>query len=348
MSDTISLNTPIDRTLIQTELTITQVYSNTNPYLYKTLTSTNQLYLLKGYRIPLENSNEGKDNLMKLIRELSEINSEYNFYKIASIFNLHFVKALGIEYSLTSSHLFVEILFEHPGDKLSFTDELDSDRIYELMKQSADVLSFIQSAGMEWSVDNVFFDKTTNLLKVVKSHTRNDGCFIPPEVLRGETRNSVSDVYCWAMSLYSLVLNKTEDNFKYKALDKVNHEKFIDSLKADMRALKGDELKRNLVIEEMVKALSYNPQERPTSTQIRNRMQEFSGSDSLETKHKQKLIELLAIKDKVKNSCVIEANEAEVNNLMNLGDSMLKYLKGKKREYEVISNSLIKIRKLPE
>jgi serine/threonine protein kinase len=241
------------------------------------------------------------------------------------------------------------MLFEHPGDQLS-SDEFDSDKVYELMKQSADALSFIQSVGMDWSVsvDNAFFDKTMNVLKMIKGQTKSDDSLMPPEVLRGEARSSAVDVYCWAMSLCSMILNKTEEGFKCKANNKESHDKFIDSLKTDMRGLKGDERKKNVVIEEIVRALNYNPHDRPSFTQIRNRLKEFSGDDSLETKHKQKLIELLALKDKVKNSCVIEANEAEVNNLMNLGNSMLKYLKDKKREHEIISKSLVTNRKLSE
>eukprot|EP00826_Nyctotherus_ovalis_P038227 TRINITY_DN3571_c0_g3_i1.p1 TRINITY_DN3571_c0_g3~~TRINITY_DN3571_c0_g3_i1.p1 ORF type:complete len:765 (-),score=221.09 TRINITY_DN3571_c0_g3_i1:1027-3321(-) len=352
MTDITSLQTSIANNL---QATITKTYNNANPWLYL-LTSSTKQYLLKSYKIPLENSNSSQGNVMELVSRLSEIHREYDFYRVGSMLSEHIVRPLKIEYALKgSSELCVEILLEYPGEQVSQLNETDVDICFELMRQSAHAMSFghsVEEACLNIRLDSTFFDKETGTLKVLKGHTRSAAYTMSPEVLKEEIpyeSSTAAEVYSWAMSFYSMMLNKTEEELKrevnsYKLRGRESYERFIEGLRRETQGLRGNDLRKSVMVEELVKALSYEPKERPSMTEIRDRLQEVAKNRPSEAEHKQKLLELLALKEKPKSDTVIEANEEEINNLMNVGNSMLKYLKDKKREYEIIKNCQDEIR----
>lgn len=287
---------------------------------------------------------------MELVSKLGEVHKEYNFYRVGSMLSEHVVRPLKMEYALKgSSELCVEILLEHPGEQVSQLNETDVDNCFELMRQSAHAMSLghsLEEACLNVRLDSTFVSRETGTLKVLKGYARSAAYTMPPEVLKEEVpyeSSTAAEVYVWAMSFYSMMLGKTEEELKrevngYKLRGKESYERFIEGARRELQGLRGSELKKSAALEELVRALSYEPRERPSMAEIRDRLQEAAGSKASEAEHKQKLVELLGLKEKPRSDTVIEANEGEINNLMNVGNSMLKYLKDKKREYETISS----------
>jgi serine/threonine protein kinase len=109
--------------------------------------------------------------------------------------------------------------------------------------------------------------------------------FSPPEVLQLNEETSrcqksmleTSDVYSWAISFYSLLLKKSQNDLreeanKYKLSDKSAYSMFLHEVEAELKSIRvtqdQDEQKLKAITEELIKILNYNPDERPKMEDI--------------------------------------------------------------------------------
>jgi serine/threonine protein kinase len=128
--------------------------------------------------------------------------------------------------------------------------------------------------------------KSAELREKVKSITR---VFSPPEILKlneGAVKSQESiletvDVYSWAMSFYSLLLKKSQSDLeeevrKFKLSDEENYSSFLDEVEIGLKNIKlnqnQDEQKLNIITEELLRTLKYNPHDRPKMKEIAARM----------------------------------------------------------------------------
>jgi serine/threonine protein kinase len=284
---------------------------------------------------------ESRGRFMKTLWEVGEVFQEYCFAKVGSVFNEHFVKPLIMDYNLElatdsnpNSYLFIEMIYEHGGKSL---DELGLDNvteIYNLMQQSADAFNLLHEAAITHiniKPANMIYNRDTDILKIMDmgiSHEYDTmsklyksteleeklksliPVFSPPEILKLNERNvqfqesipETVDVYSWAMSFYSLLLNKTQSDLetevnKFKLNDETDYLPFLNEVKIGLKNIKVDqdqeEQKLNIITEELIKTLSYNPDERPKMKDIAAKMKQ----DILFSSNKQSSEQILSVKE---------------------------------------------------
>ena len=353
-----SMQTSIDLKLLNSKLKIDKTYKDGDQYIYRLIKpgrteKENHYYILKGYKIPVENINDNLGKFMQFINKINCIYKEYYFFKIASSISPYFGKPLGIDTTTkslpSSSIMIIEILFEDGGESISRFTKVTVDLAYDLMRQSADAISLLNNMDifqLEINSENLCYDKGSGLLKIMNMEINTNDLF--PLMTTQEKQKDSSDSYSWGILFYCILLNKpnevTKNEFqKHKMNSKSDYMKHIECIKKNIACLKGNDAKKNFITEQITSALSFDPKDRLKMFVIQQRIQEFSKKEgimtsSIEMSHKQKLKKLLSLESDIKIETVIEVNEGEVNNLMNLGNSMLKYLKDDKIEYKLIGN----------
>jgi len=329
------LKTKVDEKLFKTRATITKRLTTGEHYTYL-IKAKGTSYLLKGYTICLEHLKPGdlstKTRFMEALSHIGEAYQEYFFYKIASIFNLHFIKALGFDYDiqlaqeeLSFSYVHFEIIFEFSGELLSEIPDLSFTTIYNLMRQSANALSILHNTNVlpyDIKPSNLLYDKSKNLLGVLNMGNNNDTLeFTAPEILLADSKKDTSnlrsvipyaDVYSWGMTFYSLVLSKNQCDLineakRYKLGTEDDHMKFLAVVASGLKKikLKDEEEKMMGVVEkELLKALNYRAEKRPSINEIIAEFKKFEKEEkikiaysNIEQQNRSRLIELLAIED---------------------------------------------------
>jgi serine/threonine protein kinase len=215
----------------------------------------------------------------------------------------------------SDSYLFIETIYEH-GEKSLNKLELGIDKIYNLMQQSADAIALLHDMDIthfDIKPTHMTYNDDTNILKVIdmenlyeyskmsemyKETTKLEDkikslrfTFYPPEVLKlkkGVLKSKefifenigTIDVYCWAMSFYSLLLKKSQgevniDVDKLQLNNEEDYSKFLNEIETKLKSIKATQYEENqlkVIIEELMKALSYNPEKRPKMKDIIKRM----------------------------------------------------------------------------
>lgn len=265
-----------------------------------------------------------RENFIEFVASIMEACQEFTFSKFLSTLNSHFAKPLILDYDialpdieLSYPFLFLEVIFEHGGQCLNRIEEMDVGLVYNLMRQSASAFSLLHAIGvMHFDIkpENMVYDQEEDLLKVIdmgstfgsnttrsvykptldldgklKSHTP---IYSAPEVLQYLEGTSAAnsfilgsiDTYAWAMSFYSLLLNKDQDALeveieKFKLKDENSYSKFLLQLKSrlgGMQPAMGEEQKKFKVIaRELLTGLSFRPEKRPKMDDIIDRMKKF-------------------------------------------------------------------------
>eukprot|EP00826_Nyctotherus_ovalis_P021433 TRINITY_DN16915_c0_g1_i2.p1 TRINITY_DN16915_c0_g1~~TRINITY_DN16915_c0_g1_i2.p1 ORF type:complete len:257 (+),score=55.99 TRINITY_DN16915_c0_g1_i2:73-843(+) len=165
---------------------------------------------------------------------------------------------------------------------------------------------------------SVFYNKDANLLKVMsmegvsqkteglKSIEGKTGAitpaYAPPEVLRIQRGLSkvpnirISsygvDVYCWAMTFYSLMLNRDNEELerecvKYKLGTERGYKKFTELVREKLDSVKAGGKVEELAKKILLPALEYRPSDRPTMGKIVNEIQNFEQVKGEESRHEE-------------------------------------------------------------
>jgi serine/threonine protein kinase len=248
-----------------------------------------------------------------VLENIRGIFQEYYFTKVASVFSKHFAKPLIMDYAIelssssdSDSYLFIETIYEHEGESLNKVELTNISEIYNLMQQSADALSILHEASITYfgiKPAHMVYNRSKDVLKVIdmdnsyeysmvselQNNMKIKFIFCPPEVLqlkKGTVKNKelilgTVDVYCWAISFYSLLLKKAQGDLRKKA-DKFNlnnestYSKFLDEVETELKNIKvnqdQEQKKLEVITEELIKALSYNPEKRPMMKDIAEKM----------------------------------------------------------------------------
>eukprot|EP00826_Nyctotherus_ovalis_P020047 TRINITY_DN16261_c0_g1_i7.p1 TRINITY_DN16261_c0_g1~~TRINITY_DN16261_c0_g1_i7.p1 ORF type:complete len:409 (-),score=118.02 TRINITY_DN16261_c0_g1_i7:100-1326(-) len=293
---------------------------------------------------------ESCERFTEALTTISDIYQEYYFSKIASVFSQHFAKALEMDMNLklapndySMTYLYIEIMFEHGGDSLNHLGNFDVTSLYNLMRQSASALSLLHSTGithLDIKPANMVYNKSADLLKIIdmggsfgygisnklysptidmggkiKELTRE---FSPPEVLkleRGQMPGNqmiigTVDVYCWAMTFYSILLSKTpaqlqhEANY-YKLSTEKEYNNFLKSVGSELEELAikdADKKKRDFIVGELFRGLCFKPEKRSKMPEVVERMKEFEKLEGLklnyfkvDKEYKKKLAKILML-----------------------------------------------------
>jgi hypothetical protein len=182
--------------------------------------------------------------------------------------------------------------------------------------KSTDLLKIIDMGGsFGYGVSDKLYSPTIDMRAKIKELTRE---FSPPEVLkleRGQTPINqliigTVDVYCWAMTFYSLLLSKPpvqlqhEANY-YKLQTEKEYNNFLKLVGSELEGLSiedKDKKKRDFIVSELFKGLCFKPEKRSKMPEIVERMKEFERHENLrleylkiDKEYKKKLMKILTI-----------------------------------------------------
>ena len=174
------LKTGVDKKLFGKNATIIERLSGGQQYVYKIQYHDIQ-YIAKGYQILLEGLNitddTSKDMLIEIFGEFNKIYDEYLLYKTAASLSPHFAKPLMIDYTIklpadeaSLAYLYVEIIFENPGNSLTKLGKITIEQAYNLMRQSSSALQLLRTIGatqIDIKPDNLFYNEKTDRKSVV-------------------------------------------------------------------------------------------------------------------------------------------------------------------------------------
>lgn len=146
--------------------------------------------------------------------------------------------------------------------------------------------------------------------------------FASPEILKANSKKSMAslnsvmlcaDVYSWAMSFYSLILSKSQCDLineakRYKLGTEEDHTKFLDTVSFGLKKVKlktEEEEKKMVVVKgELLKALNYKPEKRPSMSEIVNSLKKFEKEEkfsipysSTEQQIRNRLMKTLVMED---------------------------------------------------
>jgi len=316
-------------------------------------------YILKGFRIPIEQFNpedeRSADFFVKSLEQISEILQEYHFARAASLISPHIASPLYLDLMVdmakdktSFSYMHIQIIFEYGGVALSKLQPTTIKQTYNLMRQSANALLLLHNleiAHLDIKPDNMVYDTKKDLLKIVDmgsafggSNRRRVGAttkelekkvtsttqeFAPPEVLfmeKGSTKQlelkfylTAIDVYCWAMSFFAILNNKSSMDLKnystrYRTGLEPSYKEFIKIVETTFDSIKSKNSKDTelitVVSNLLTKALQYKPKERPIMKDIIHEMKKFEKEkkyilhySKAELEHSKKLLELLVYND---------------------------------------------------
>eukprot|EP00826_Nyctotherus_ovalis_P030754 TRINITY_DN2454_c0_g6_i1.p1 TRINITY_DN2454_c0_g6~~TRINITY_DN2454_c0_g6_i1.p1 ORF type:complete len:516 (+),score=122.67 TRINITY_DN2454_c0_g6_i1:681-2228(+) len=325
------LKTRVDINHFGTPSTIKRELLAGPQYAYQVV-AQGQLYIVKGYQVSLEylkyKEADSKARFISALRKIEDIYKEYFTSKIIPELNLHFARALDIDYAVDMPsddsdlpYLYIEVLFECAGESLCDVGGLEIDLAYNLMRQSADALSFLQNmkvAHFEVNTKNLLYDKSADLLKIINlkgathnlpkckpiDHSMLSGVpeLLPPEVFKIQPAinlesESVS-IYCWAMTFYSVILNKNQAKLvneleRYKMGTELVYQDFVRCMKIAIENIKTARTKeKSFIAEQLAKTLSFRPEERPSINAILDRMKAFEENMPMPYLNAEKLFKL--------------------------------------------------------
>ena len=318
------LNTNADIKLFGNRATICKNFSSLRQltggdigeqYVYQ-IKNNDTVYILKGYKICLEHLKPGddktKEGFDKNFRKFMEIFEEYYFYKIISVFNIHFAKPLILDYEIklaldeySLSYLCLEIIFECGGDPLSELQGTSINLVYNFMRQSASALDLLHNIeGMNFSLtpENLLYDRDMCILKLfplISEQSQIPFDYAAPELQRlpsifGSKKSEFdplsANVYSWAMCFYALVSNKGECELSneakyYKQSTEELYNRFLNSMQIAFKGIKTEQVieqkKLAVICEQLTKSLSFKPESRPKIRDVIINMRKFEADNRI-------------------------------------------------------------------
>jgi len=256
-----------------------QVHVRDNRNIYK-ITKGSEAYIFKSITCPLDDKGSIKD-----IRE------EYDINVACSKLTKGVVKPLAFEQIADEviGDFTMEILYEYFGENLlSLISKEDAKNVMEIMKSVALIMKDLENGNFchyDLKPENILinngevkiidfgssriFEKKFMLYKTTTTRDRTL-VYSPPETLRSEkTHPAKLDVFCWGMTLYQLLGNKTisdlekEHDLRKKPAD---YPKFLDIIK-NLKIECDKDLREN-AIELLLYVLSEDHQNRPRFTEL--------------------------------------------------------------------------------
>jgi len=218
------------------------------------------------------------------------------------------------------SYLNVQIIYECNGVALNKLQSTTIEQTYNLMRQSANALLLLRNLEiihLDIKPDNIIYDAKKDLLKIVDMKSVFHGFnpkrpeattivkikeeialltpeFAPPDVLfnkRSSTENlhlnpflSTIDVYCWAMSFFAILTNRSNTDLKnyatkYKTGSEEDYKEFMRVVKDNFDSVKPNNSKEKelmgIVSDLLTKSLKYKSSERPTIEDAIYEMKKF-------------------------------------------------------------------------
>ena len=137
---------------IEEELT---VGNEEERYVYRII-HQDTIYILKGFRIQIEQLNPGNEetaeSFKKSLEQISEVFQEYHFSRAASLLNPHIATPLFLDFTVelpkdkvSCSYIHIQIIFEYGGTALDELRPTGVELSYNLMRQSANVLFLLHN-----------------------------------------------------------------------------------------------------------------------------------------------------------------------------------------------------------
>eukprot|EP00826_Nyctotherus_ovalis_P019250 TRINITY_DN15907_c0_g2_i1.p1 TRINITY_DN15907_c0_g2~~TRINITY_DN15907_c0_g2_i1.p1 ORF type:complete len:707 (+),score=142.62 TRINITY_DN15907_c0_g2_i1:39-2159(+) len=246
------------------------------------------------------------------------------------------------------SHMYIEMLFEYAGTALDELGTINLKKALNLMKQSANALQSLHSVGVthfDIKPANMVHDEETGVLKIIDmgsaySRTKKKATsatvtfedkvrsatleYSPPEILRAvrkvesipnaKVSTNAVDVYCWAMSFYSLLFNRSAENLRndnmiYKMGSEEDYAEYLKLVEESFDGMKMKDpvevVVRRIVKKCVLDGLRYQPRERPKIKEVVNNMKELEKIEVNSTERKIKL-----------RKCVFEDNNNMANSII--------------------------------
>jgi serine/threonine protein kinase len=205
----------------------------------------------------------------------------------------------------------VEIIMEYGGPDIgTMGPNIPFSQIYNFMRQSSE--AFLQMSSHKIShydikPANIVYDAALEILKIIdfgisntlkpedEGHTigfaklrsevrGSTPQYSPPEILMpGRVHLEKIDIYCWGMTFYSVILDKTKEILKqetnlYKMMPG-SYRVFLENTKSDLRnkliANKENLEMKTLVIDIIMDCLKESPSERPSFEEIVKRFEKL-------------------------------------------------------------------------
>jgi len=138
-------------------------------------------YILKGFRIQLEQLNpENKEtakSFKKSLELISQVFQEFHYSKAACLLNPHIAAPLFLDFTIelpedkvSCSYMHIQIIFEYAGIALNNLKPTGIELTYNLMRQSANALFLLHNLGIvhfDIKPANMVYDEKKDLLKIV-------------------------------------------------------------------------------------------------------------------------------------------------------------------------------------
>jgi len=356
------LNTNVDTKYFGSKLLPIKTLLNTGDQYFYLVKHNETPYTVKGYKIQL-NIIKPKDNLSKesfnySLRIINEVYSEYTLNKVLSMISPHFVQPLEIDSQIDNNsdevYLYIEVLFEYPGEPLCNMKDIKIELVYDLMRQSANALVLLHSLKIfDFNVTtmNMLYNKDKSLLKLMNLDTipnkdqgfivsksskaiikRYSNCFVAPEVfqakgyldLRTNTLPKI-DIYAWSLCFIKLLQNVVEnteaDITGFNEFPQNQYEKFMNMARALYNNILKHNKKYSFLANELFKGAQYEASKRPTIKEVIATLKSFEETNKINTSciqiestHEEKLRELLSMNEIIREIVVIGSGIINYNN----------------------------------
>ena len=205
-------------------------------------------YILKRFKIY---KFYGPGSKMEIFEaDLKSIYEEYFFMKAASYYNPHILKSVFLNCAIKGKKilsLYIDILYEDIGSSLGQLKDASFELIYNLMKQSATVLSLLHNIGKAYLVinsSNILYNDKTEELKFInmgkafgyskKAQYKNIGVnlkFELPGKIDLKLAMNAADAYAWQECFLSIILNKNKNLKSDINNSQTQEEKKVNALK---------------------------------------------------------------------------------------------------------------------
>lgn len=300
------------------------VPNNSNPIYVHQATHAGTRLILRGHAICLRSlrKEDGNDaGNSKGSSQAGEVFEEYFLAKALASYSPHVAKPLRLDYAIENERMYVEIIYECGGSPLNELRPMTVEKVYNLMRQSANALLLFRRLGIvEVDAECMTYDGWKDVLQFVglgkilnwgiasditKDNIMNNNINgldnIPNELLelagwrdkKPDLRSVFEnvDTYCWALSFYLLLTDKNVDDLKkeYQFNSEASYYDFMQSVKLNLGSVavsnSVEEEMRELMQELLYGALKYEPRERPTLGKIVRRMKKFERAKNVAIKY---------------------------------------------------------------
>ena len=332
----------------------TEILSEGKEYVYH-IFSARISYIIKGYELKLDKNN--KDEFANCLKTMMDISQEYNYLKMLSILSPHIAKPLKMDYEVefdisnpTMTQIYIEILFEYPGVPLSNITKLDISTAYNVMRQSTNIISFIDNFDQNFSIhpSNLFYDNEANLLKIL-------GCSSPSNSsIDCSKDNDIRNLTNWANYISKIIIGKCQIIADKNQIKNMQENNEIETIKANIEDIhaEGEDIgKKSIILNELTTVLnnSSNTTLMMSKIVISMRIHEKNNNikesySKIENSNRRKLLRFFMLnEDFKKNSIHKKILNNSIDNTKELTENSIKRIEEefKKRCDETIMRKLI-------